>query len=191
MRFGSLISLLPSLGTSYLLFKQTCVSRSDRHMACCSCVCSVRFMLAQIILYCFSLLKMFCIHPWFGICSCSLLKVLVVEHFISVTLHAEEIKKYIVKAMPIYVSNQLCSLVIWCGGTGEQRITKLSQSFVMLGNSGQGSEFMKTSVENSTSPLLFCYYELRTVCQGAIWKNSWKKVSSFSWIRSTDGGEAE
>lgn len=143
------------------------------------CVCSVRFMLAQIVPYCFSLLKMYCIHPWFGRSICSVLKALVVEHFISLTAHAKEIKKYIVKAFPRYVSNQLWTSVIWCVGTREQRVTELFQSFVMLGNSDQDSEFMKTSVGNSISPLSFCYYELRTLCHGAIGKNAWKKVSPF------------
>jgi hypothetical protein len=58
----------------------------------CKCVCSVRFMLAQIVLYWFSLLKIYCILPRFGMSICSMLKVPVVVHFISVTLHAKEIK---------------------------------------------------------------------------------------------------
>lgn len=136
--------------------------------------CSARFMLARIALYCFSLLKMYCIHPRFGISICSVLKVFVVEYFISVTLQAKEIKKYIVKAFPRYVSNQWRTSPIWRVST-EQRLTKLSQTIVMLGNSDQDSEFMKRSAESSIGPFLFCYYELKTLRHGALWKNSWKR----------------
>lgn len=57
-------------------------------------------MLAQIVSYWFSLLKIHCVHSWFGVRICSVLGVPVVERFITVTLHAKEIKKYIVKAFP-------------------------------------------------------------------------------------------
>lgn len=138
------------------------------------CICSARFMLSRIVLYCFSLLKMYCIHPWFGISICSVLKVFVVEYFISVTLQAKEIKKYIVKAFPRYVSNQRCTSVFGCVGTA-RRVTKPSQAVLVPGNSDQDSEFMKTSAESPISPFLFSYYELRTLRHGAIWKNSRKK----------------
>lgn len=57
-------------------------------------------MLAQIVLYWFSLLRIDCIHSLFGVSICSALGVLKVEQFIAVTLHAKEIKKYTVKAFP-------------------------------------------------------------------------------------------
>lgn len=57
-------------------------------------------MLAQIVLYWFSLLKIHCIHSWFGLSICNVRGVPMVEHFIAVTLYAKEIKKYIVKAFP-------------------------------------------------------------------------------------------
>lgn len=67
---------------------------------CCECVSAGRFMLAQIVSYWFSLLEIHYIHSWFGVRICSVLGVPVVERFITVTLHAKEIKKYIVKAFP-------------------------------------------------------------------------------------------
>ena len=74
---------------------QTCAWR-----VFCKYVCSVRFVLAQMTLYLFSLLEIYCVHSGFGISICSVLGVPVVEHFIAVTLHAKEIKKYRVKAFP-------------------------------------------------------------------------------------------
>lgn len=100
MGFGSLISLLPLLGTSFIYYpnKPMLVGQTGTWHVAHKCICSARFMLARIVLYCFSLLKMYCIHPWFGISICSVLKeVFVVEYFISVTLQAKEIKKYIVR----------------------------------------------------------------------------------------------
>lgn len=86
------------------------------------------------------------------------------------------------------ISGALHSSDVYAQST-EQRLTKLSQAVGMLGNSDQDSEFMKTSAESSTSPFLFCYYELRTLCY---LKELLEEVSLFCfWTRWTDGAEVE
>lgn len=134
-------------------------------------------MLAQIILYYFSLLKIYCIHPWFGISICNALKVPVAGHFISVTLHAKEIKKYIVKAFPRYVSNQLCVRVIWCVGTGEQGITECSQSFTMPWKSRSGFRVYENICWKFHKPFIILLPWIRNTLPRAIWKDSWEEVS--------------
>lgn len=143
-------------------------------------------MLAQIILYYFSLLKIYCIHPWFGISICSALKVPVAEHFISVTLHAKEIKKYIVKAFPRYVSNQLCTWVIWCVGTGEQRITKRSQSFTMPWKSRSGLWVYENICWKFHKPIIILLLWIKNILLWCCLKGLLKGSESFlSWTRSS------